>query len=76
MASAVRVPAVILFGPSQVRRWRPYGDQHVVLHRDCACIAVRGAELACDKTQIVSCMSSIRVEEVTSAIQARFHLAG
>lgn len=72
MASAVGVPAFILFGPSQVRRWRPYGDQHSVLHRDCACIAVRGAELACDKTQIVKCMSAISVAEVTSLIQQRF----
>jgi heptosyltransferase-3 len=75
MASAVHLPAVILFGPSQVQRWRPYGDQHIVVHRECACIAARGAELACNKTQIVSCMSSIRVEEVISEIQTRFHLA-
>lgn len=75
MASAVGVPAVILFGPSQVRRWRPFGDQHVVLQRECPCIAVRGAELACDKSQIVRCMSAITTDEVVGAIQSRFRLA-
>jgi heptosyltransferase-3 len=75
IASAVGVPAVILFGPSQVNRWRPYGDQHVVLHGGCACIVARGASLACDKTGIVRCMSRISVDEVTRAIQKRFHLA-
>lgn len=72
MASAVRVPAVILFGPSQVKRWRPFGEQHVILHRECPCIAVRGAELACDKNEIVRCMSAITVDDVTGAIQSRF----
>ena len=72
MASAVGLPAVILFGPSQVKRWRPFGAEHIILHRECPCIAVRGAELACDKTQIVSCMSAIAVEDVTAAMHARF----
>ncbi len=72
MAAAVGLPAVILFGPSQVKRWRPFGDEHVILHRDCSCIAVRSAELACDKTQIVRCMSAIDVDEVTAMMQARF----
>ncbi len=75
MASAVGLPAIILFGPSQVKRWRPFGDEHAILHRECPCIAVRGVELACDKNQIVRCMSAITVDEVTSAIQSRFRLA-
>jgi heptosyltransferase-3 len=75
MASAVGLPAVVLFGPSQVKRWRPFGEAHAILHQECPCIVVRGAELACDKTQIVRCMSAITVDQVTSTIQSRFHLA-
>lgn len=76
MASAVGLPAVVLFGPSQVKRWRPFGDINRVIHRECPCIATRGSGLACDKSRIVKCMDAISVDEVVAEIDRSFPLAG
>jgi heptosyltransferase-3 len=70
LASAVGLPAVVLFGPSQVNRWRPYGSGHVVISHDCGCQKIKG--MVCDKSRITDCLSSITVEEVCQSISQRF----
>jgi len=66
LAAAVGCRAVVLFGPSQVNRWRPYGEHHVVLTADCPCLARR--EPVCDKSQVMKCMNSISLRQVQEAI--------
>jgi len=70
LAAAVGIPAVVLFGPSQLQRWRPYGNQHLVISRDCPCQRIKGR--MCDKTKITDCLSEIHVEDVCHAIGHKF----
>ncbi len=70
LAAAVGTPVVALFGPSQVKRWRPYGDRHQVLAGNCPCLGVKGK--LCDKTKVMDCLSSISIEQVQNTIQRSF----
>ncbi len=72
LAAAVRCPAVVLFGPSQTDRWRPYGKSHVVITSPCACLKLR--TLACDKTKVVPCLDSISLAQVQEAARGRFRV--
>jgi len=37
IAAMTGVPVIALFGPTNPRRNRPYGDRHTILHRELAC---------------------------------------
>jgi len=74
LTAAVHTPAVVLFGPSQINRWRPWGDKHPVLVGDCPCLKVKGK--LCDKSKVMECLSSILLEDVQSTIQKNFGKAG
>lgn len=70
LAAAVGTPAVVLFGPSQVARWRPYGSRHVVLAGDCPCLKIKGK--LCDKSRVMECLSGISLAQVQQAVSERF----
>jgi len=73
LAAAVGCRAVVLFGPSQVNRWRPYGENHVVITAECPCLALR--QPACDKTKVMKCLDSISLRQVQEAITRNFRRA-
>ena len=70
LSAAVGTPVVVLFGPSQLARWRPYGAQHHAVVGNCHCLAVRGPQ--CDKSRVVECLSNITLTDVQAAITQRF----
>jgi len=72
LAAAVHTPSVVLFGPSQVQRWRPYGEIHHVLAGDCPCLKVKGK--LCEKTGVMDCLSSISLDQVKQTIEKNFKL--
>ncbi len=73
LAAAAGCRTVVLFGPSQINRWRPYGKNHVVIAGNCPCLVNR--DPACDKSAVVKCLNAITLEQVKAAITTEFRLA-
>ncbi|MEW6304504.1 MAG: putative lipopolysaccharide heptosyltransferase III [Verrucomicrobiota bacterium] len=71
LAAAVNTPALALFGPSQVARWRPYGKIHQVIAGECHCL---GREPLCDKSKVMDCLSKITLDQVQRVIETHFAL--
>jgi ADP-heptose:LPS heptosyltransferase len=67
LARALGVPTVVLFGPSDPRKWSRPSPEHVVVHKalPCSPCAVFGYRKWCRE---IPCMSSITVDEVLEAI--------
>jgi heptosyltransferase III len=67
LAVAVKTPSVTLFGPSDVHRYGPWGDQsrHCVIHSGMSCR--RCGDLSLDRTDGCGCMLSISVDDVQVA---------
>ncbi len=72
LAAALGTPAVVLFGPSQVARWRPYGARHQVLIGECPCLVDRSPQ--CDKSQVTACLSKLSLAQVQAVIETHFPL--
>jgi ADP-heptose:LPS heptosyltransferase len=58
LAAALRVPSIVLFGPTLPRHWAPLG-QHVVILRN-----VHNCEGCADGTNNHSCLENITVEDI------------
>ncbi|MDD5492281.1 MAG: glycosyltransferase family 9 protein [bacterium] len=67
IATAVKTPVVALHGPTDPRKWGPWGENHTILtaHKDCSPCLYLGFEYACHDYQ---CMNSISVSEVYQAL--------
>ncbi len=65
LASAVGTPYVTLFGPTSPERTAPYGSEHLVVSANLACAPCYKKH--CPRKDI-SCMRSIRVEDVKKKI--------
>ncbi len=65
IASAVGTPYVALFGPTSPERTAPYGSEHLVVSADLPCAPCY--KKRCPRKDI-SCMRSIRVEDVKKKI--------
>ncbi len=63
LAAAVGTPTVALFGPSNPHRNGPYGDGHMVLHRQLPCSNCY--QRTCDHWE---CLPGIEVEAVVQAV--------
>ena len=68
LATALGVPSVVMFGPSDPRKWSLGGERRLALHRalPCSPCAIFGYRKWC---RDVPCMQSITVEEVLSAVE-------
>lgn len=73
LSAAVGCRTVVLFGPSQANRWRPYGKQNVVIAGQCPCLINR--DPACDKSKVVKCLDAITLAQVKTTIGNEFRLA-
>jgi heptosyltransferase-2 len=80
MAAAVGVPVVALFGPTDERKWGPWGDGHTVITRRVSCYPCKPHK--CPDNE---CMKKISVEEALEAVEKklsaivpkiRYHLNG
>jgi lipopolysaccharide heptosyltransferase II len=67
IAAALKTPVVALHGPTDPRKWGPWGEQHTVLTAKSSCspCLYLGFEYAC---RDYPCMATITVEEVYQAV--------
>jgi len=72
LAAAVNTPAVVLFGPSGVFNWGPWGEGHLVIKKDWPCIPC-GRD-GCEGSKISRCLTEISAEEVIMLMEE--HLGG
>lgn len=66
MAAAAGVPVVGLFGPTDERKWRPWGEGHTVITKRLSCYPCKPHK--CDTNE---CMRRISVEEVLEVLERR-----
>ncbi len=64
MAAAVGVPVVALFGPTDERKWGPWGDGHSVITRRLSCYPCKP-----HKCHDNTCMKQIPVKEALEAVE-------
>lgn len=62
------VPVAAIFGPSDSRRYAPYGDKNIIIKADYECIPCNKRE--CPTTH---CMTSITPEKIFAAVQLLLH---
>jgi lipopolysaccharide heptosyltransferase II len=69
MAAGLRVSTVSLFGPSNVKKWAPKGDHHIVVSKNLPCSPCSRFGIT-PKCQIkAGCMANITVDEVVEAVK-------
>ncbi|MDD5558500.1 lipopolysaccharide heptosyltransferase II [Candidatus Methylomirabilis sp.] len=66
LASALGIPCVALFGPTDPRRTGPLGSGHQILHDSPACSPCRYRDCPIDHR----CMQTLDVERVVAAVEA------
>ncbi len=66
MAAAVGVPVVALFGPTDERKWGPWGNGHTVITRRLPCYPCKPHKCADNE-----CMKRISVEEALEAVEKK-----
>lgn len=66
MAAAVGVPVVALFGPTDERKWGPWGEGHTVISKRLACHPCKPHKCADNE-----CMKLVNVEEVVEAVERK-----
>ncbi len=64
IAAALKIPTVAIYGPSNPSRNGPYGDGHIILHKEIECSGCYKRN--CD---ILKCMKMISVEEVFKGVK-------
>ena len=69
IAAGLGVPTVSLFGPSNIRKWAPKGEHHIVVSGKLPCSPCSkfGYTPRCPKN--AKCMADIAVEEVVAAVE-------
>ena len=67
IAAAMKTPSVVIFGRKQPglspRRWRPWGEEHIILHKDVGCQEC----LAHNCRKDFQCLKAVSAEEVFKA---------
>lgn len=66
MAAAAGIPVVALFGPTDERKWGPWGEGHVIVSKRLACHPCKPHK--CDDHR---CMEQISAEEALQAVDAK-----
>ena len=66
MAAAVGVPVVALFGPTDERKWGPWGKGHTVITKRLSCHPCKPHKCADNE-----CMKQITVEEAIEAVEQK-----
>ncbi|MHB8482360.1 MAG: lipopolysaccharide heptosyltransferase II [Nitrospiria bacterium] len=68
LAAALNIPVIALFGATDFRRTGPYGDQHLILHKDIFCSPCLNRNCL-NKNRPMECMETITPEEVFEALK-------
>ncbi len=75
MCSSVNTPAIILFGPTQAERFRPYGEHITVVQKIydcCPCLLVYCKHT--NSESISACMQAIEVDDICNIIKDKAFL--
>ena len=68
LAAALGIPTIALFGPSNVKKWRPRGERVLVIRRNLECSPCAGAVMKnCPHR---SCLSALDAAEVIRQLQS------
>jgi heptosyltransferase-3 len=70
LAAAVNTPAVVLFGPSGVFNWGPWGKGHLVIQKDWDCVPC--GQDGCEGGKVSRCLTEIGPDEVLEAMARHF----
>jgi heptosyltransferase III len=70
LAAAVNTPAVVLFGPSGVFNWGPWGEGHLVIKQDWDCLPC--GQDGCEGSKISRCLVELTPEEVLDRMASHF----
>ncbi len=68
MAAAVGIPVVALLGPTDERKWGPWGKGHIVLGKKMSCKPCKP-----HKCKNNECMNQLGSEEALNAVERRIH---
>ncbi len=68
MAAAIGVPVVALFGPTDERKWGPWGEGHRVITKRMLCYPCKPHK--CEKNE---CMAGITIAEVLEVIEKKIN---
>jgi len=68
MAAAAGVPVVALFGPTDERKWGPWGEGHSVVSKRLACHPCKPHK--CNNHR---CMNQISADDALQAVEAKLH---
>ena len=66
MAAAVGVPVVALFGPTDERKWGPWGENHTVITKRLSCHPCKP-----HKCRDNECMQRISIEETVAVLEGK-----
>lgn len=66
MAAAAGIPVVALFGPTDERKWGPWGEGHVIVSKRLACHPCKPHKCSDHR-----CMDQISAEEALQAVEAK-----
>ena len=69
MAAAVGVPVVALFGPTDERKWAPWGEGHEVITKGLSCHPCKPHK--CGNNE---CMMRITAEEALAVVEKKLHV--
>ena len=67
MAAAMNVPVVALFGPTDERKWGPWGEGHTVITKRLSCYPCKPHKCADNE-----CMKQISVKDALDALNSIF----
>jgi len=70
MAAAVGLPVVALFGPTDERKWGPWGEGHTVITKRLSCYPCKPHKCADNE-----CMKKISVEDAIDAVEKHLSAA-
>ena len=68
MAAAMGIPVVALFGPTDERKWGPWGENHTVVTKRLSCRPCKP-----HKCRNNECMRKITVDEAYEALEKKIH---
>jgi ADP-heptose:LPS heptosyltransferase len=69
MAAAVGIPVVALFGPTDERKWGPWGEGHTIITKRLSCYPCKPHKCADNE-----CMKRITVEEALEAVEQKIKI--
>lgn len=72
LSLALKVPAVVISGPTDLIRWGPQGQEHIVVKKNLTCMPCEELGLRCLSGDF-RCMSSISVGEVAEAVDRQLN---